>query len=136
MTTEGQMDGIRYGRALLGAVIVEVLLGVVAVPILYLSANPAPALNLAIPPASFVLAMLVVTWLFARSGRPVANGVATGLMSIMLYVVLGAVAYLVAPEQANLSQSLSLPYLAAHVLKVLGGGFGGYLIARKASPAA
>lgn len=127
----GEVEGIRWGRALLGSVLLEVLLGLVAVPAFYLSADPAATLNLVVPPASSVVALLVVAWLFRNSARPIANGLTTGFISVLLYVLLGVVAYLVAPEQTDFSQSLGLPYLASHTLKILGGGAGGWWIARR-----
>ena len=42
-----------------------------------------------------------------------------------------------APDLMDLSQTLGLPYIASHVLKVLGGAAGGYWIARgRAAPTA
>ena len=124
-------EGIRWGRALLAAVLVEVLLAVVAAPVALLAANPASTLNLVVPPASFLVTLLVVMWLFRRSNRPVANGVATGVMCLLLYVVLAFAAYRLAPERADFSQALGLSYLAAHALKIVGGWLGGWLIARR-----
>lgn len=131
----GEVGGIRWGRALLAAFIVEVLLAVVGTPLALLTPDPATTLNLVVPPASFLFALLVVMWLFRRSDRPVANGVVTGVMCLALYVVLVFAAYQLAPEQTDFSQSLSLPYLASHALKIVGGAVGGWLIARKATTA-
>jgi hypothetical protein len=126
-----QVEGIRWGRALLAALLIEVLLGVVAVPAYLMSRDPGPILDLIVPPATFAIAVLVVAWLFRRAARPVANGVVTGFLCIALYVILGVTAYLLAPNSMNLDQSLGIPYLASHVLKVLGGAAGGYWIARR-----
>jgi len=127
-----QLEGIRWGRAILGCLLVEVVLGVVAWPFMDSNAT----LDMLIPPASFLVTMLVVIWLFRRAARPVANGVATGLASVVLYLLLMGVALLVVPDQVNLSQSLGVPYLAAHALKVLGGAAGGWrLERRRATPA-
>ena len=128
-------EGIRWGRALLAALIVEVLLSVVGGTLALLTPDPATTLNLVVPPASFLLTLLVVVWLFRRAEKPVANGVATGFMCLLLYAVLMFAAYQLAPEQADFSQSLSLPYLASHTLKIVGGAVGGWLIARKATTA-
>jgi len=127
----GATGGIRWGRALAGAVMVEVVLGLVAVPAFVLAADPNALLNVVIPPASFLAAMLVVAWLFRRSERPVANGIATGIGCALLYVLLGVGAYLIAPGRVDMSQSLGLPYLASHALKILGGAAGGWWIERK-----
>lgn len=123
-------QGIRWGRALLAAVLVELLLSVIAAPVALLSAAPVATLNLLVPPASFLVTLLVVAWLFRTAERPVANGLATGLISLAIYIVLAYTAYQVAPERADFSQSLGLPYLASHLLKIAGGVAGGWWIAR------
>jgi|GEM_PF-872445 hypothetical protein len=129
--TADQAEGIRWGRAFLAALVVEVVLAIGAAPVALMSATPVSVLNAAIPPASFIVSLLVVLWLFRRTERPVANGVATGIMSLVIYLVLALIAYWLAPEQADFSQAADLPYLASHALKILGGAAGGYLITRR-----
>lgn len=125
------IEGIRWGRALLAALLVEFVLAVVAAPIALSSPAAVPTLNALVPPASFVAALLVVLWLFRRSDRPIANGVVTGLMSLLIYTILALTAYWLAPEKTDFSQAMDLPYLSSHLLKILGGAAGGYLIARR-----
>ena len=120
--------GIRWGRAFLAAIIVEIVLTVIAAPVALISAAPAAALSLLVPPASFLITLLVVVWLFCNSERPIANGLVTGLISLAIYVVLAFAASQVDPEQANLSQALGLPYLASHLLKIAGGVAGGWWV--------
>lgn len=127
----GAAGGIRWGRALLGALLIEVLLALVAAAVFGLSTDPGPQLDALVPPVSFIAGLAVVAWLFRKSDRPIANGVVTGLMCALLYVLLGVGAYLVAPERVDMSQSLGLPYLASHGLKILGGAAGGWWIERK-----
>lgn len=124
-------EGIRWGRALLAAVLVEVLLGIVATPVTLLSSTPVSTLNLLVPPLSFVVAMLVVAWLFSRAERPVANGVATGLMGVLLYVVLALLAWQLAPERMNPSDALAAPNIAAYLLKIAGCIAGGWWAGRQ-----
>lgn len=131
----GEAEGIRWGRALLGAVLVEILLGIVSVPTTLLSADPNATMNLVIPPASFVAAFIVVAWLFRRSPRPVAHGVATGIGCALLYVLLAMVAYAVVPGRVDMSQSLGAPYIASHILKVVGGWAAGLWLQRKSAAA-
>ena len=134
IVTQGN-EGIRWGRALLAAILVEVLLAVIAVPVVLSAADPASTLNLIVAPASFLAALLVVMWLFRNAARPVANGVATGVICLLIYLVLAGASYWLAPERINLSQSLGLTYLASHLLKIAGGWAGGWWIARKRTAA-
>lgn len=81
------------------------------------------------------MTLFVVAWLFRRAERPVANGVVTGLMCLLIYVVLALTAYQLAPERADFSQALDLPYLASHLLKIAGGAVGGWWVGRnRAAP--
>ena len=131
----GGATGIRWGRAVVGALLIELMLGFAAVPVFYLAADPGPALNMMIPPASFVAALLAGIWVAGASARPVASGIAAGVIAVLFYVVLGVGAYLLAPEQADLRQSTGLPYLASHALKILGAAAGGYWVQRRREPA-
>lgn len=124
-------EGIRWGRALLAAVLIEVLLGVIAAPVTLFSSTPVSTLNLLVPPLSFLVALLVVAWLFRRAERPVANGVATGLMGVLLYVILALLAWQLAPERMNPGDALAMPNIAAYLLKVVGGIAGGWWVARQ-----
>ena len=98
---------------------------------------PTPVLNMLIPPASFV-AFVAAGWWSAKPVPAVGTmqGALAGIIAIGLYVLL-AIAALIWEPGAKLSDSLTVPYLIAHVLKIAGGAVGGWLVARKvAAPAA
>ncbi len=130
----GETAGIRWGRAILGAILIELLLALAAVPVFMLAPDPGPALNMLVPPASFVAALLAGIWAAGPSARPIATGIAAGAIAVLFYILLGAGAYFLAPEQMDLSQSTGLPYLASHALKILGAGAGGYWVQRRRAP--
>jgi len=127
---EQRAEGIRWGRVILAAVIVEIALALVTAPVALLSATPAETANTIIPPASFIVVLLVALALFRHTERPVANGIAAGIASLALYVLLLLAAYGVAPEQTNFEQSLGLPVIASYVLRILGGAAGGWWVQR------
>jgi hypothetical protein len=126
---------IRWFRVFLAGFLAEVALIVVAVPFFALLKDPAPALNLVIPPASFV--MLIPFGWWAARGLPrsqVLNGFLAGLAGVVLYLAL----VIVSAElfrQGNLAASMRPAYLLAHVLKLAGGALGGWLAARKSAAA-
>jgi putative membrane protein (TIGR04086 family) len=125
---------IRWFRVLLAGFLAEVALVVVAVP-LYFLPNAQTALNIGIPPASFVVLVAFGWW--AGRGAPrseVLNGFLAGLAGVLLYVCLaagGAVA-----THRDLSAAMTPAYLLAHALKLAGGAVGGWLAARRRPAAA
>jgi putative membrane protein (TIGR04086 family) len=126
-----QPPAIRWFRDLLAGFLAEVALIVVAIPLYFLS-NSQTALNLGIPPASFVVLVAFGYW--AARGAPrshVLNGFLAGLAGVLLYVALTAVG--AAATHQDFSASLRPAYLLAHALKLAGGAVGGWLAARKAS---
>jgi hypothetical protein len=124
---------IRWLRALLAGFLAEVLLMVVAVPA-YFTSDPVKVLNLAVPPASFVVFVAFGWW--AARGLPrsqVLNGFLAGLAGVALY--LGLVVVVVAVHVTTLSASMRPEYLLAHALKLAGGALGGWLVARRSAVA-
>jgi hypothetical protein len=80
--------GVRWFRVVLAGFLAEAVLIAVAVP-LYFLPNPQTALNLGIPPASFVV-LIAFGWWAAR-GAPrshVLNGLLAGLAGVLLYLCL------------------------------------------------
>ena len=125
-----QPPTIRWIRVLLAGFLAEVALIAVAVP-LYFAPNSTLALNLGIPPASFVLLVAFGYW--AARGAPrshVLNGFLAGLAGVLLYLGL-AVVGAVATHRADISAAVTPAYLLAHALKLAGGAVGGMLAARR-----
>jgi hypothetical protein len=137
---DSAVPGLRWIRALVAAVLGEVVLILVAIPV-YSSMPQADAtalLSLIIPPASFVVFVGAGYW----SARPVAaagvlQGALAGLVAVAFYIALGFVASLFVAG-TSVTDGFTPAYLAAHALKVIGAAIGGWLVARKAraTPAA
>jgi peptidoglycan/LPS O-acetylase OafA/YrhL len=131
MTTRSDVrPGIRWGRALVGGLLIELVLMVVSVP--FVAMNRADELPTYVLPATVVAAVLAGLWVARRVERPVLHGALAGLAAILLYVVLAVVGMLAAPERTNFDTALSPSYLASHVLKVLGAMAGAWWAARRA----
>jgi len=130
MTTQVElMPGIRWGRALAGGFLIELVLMVMTVP--FVALGRAEILPNFVLPATAVAAVLVGMWVARRVERPVLHGALAGLAAILLYVLLAVGATLAAPAQADMTTAFSPAYLATHVLKVLGAMAGGWLVARR-----
>jgi putative membrane protein (TIGR04086 family) len=124
---------IRWLRVLLAGFLAEVVLVGVAIPFYFLP-DRQTALNLAIPPASF-LAFVGFGWWAAR-GLPrsqVLNGLLAGVAGVLLYVVLVLVASVAAHRDPM--TAMTPAYVMAHALKLAGGAVGGWLAARGLSRA-
>jgi hypothetical protein len=130
MTTPPDLlPGIRWGRALVGGLLIELLLIVVAVP--FFATGRPEMVSIVIVPATAVVAALCGAWAARGTHRPVLNGTLAGAAALGLYVLVAVIGSLAAPEQADLSAALSPAYLASHVFKVLGAAAGAWLVARK-----
>ena len=129
----GSESGIRWGRAVLGGLLIELALMAVTVPVFALMADPSPALDMLIPPASLVAALLVGIWVGGPAPRPVASGLVAGIAAVAIYLALTLAGYAMAPDQMDVDQSLGLPYLASHALKIVGAGAGGYWAGKRRS---
>ena len=123
-------SAIRWIRVLLAGFFAELALVAVAI-LLYFAPNSATALNLGIPPASFVLLVAFGYW--AARGAPrlqVLNGFLAGLAGVLLYLGLAVVGAL-ATHRTDISAAVTPAYLLAHALKLAGGAVGGWLAARR-----
>lgn len=128
---------LRWGRALVAAIVAELALICVAIPV-YSSMSQADAtalLSLVVPPASFVVFVVAGYW----SARPVPasgmlQGALAGLIAVVAYIALGFVASLFVAG-TSVTDGFTPAYLTAHALKIAGGGIGGWLVSRKAAPA-
>jgi len=122
---------IRWVRVLIAGFLAEVALIVVAIP-LYLMPNRQAALNLGIPPASFVVLVAFGWW--AARGAPrsqVLNGFLAGLSGVLLYLALVMVG--AAATHTDPLAAMTPAYLLAHALKMAGGAVGGWLAGRRSA---
>jgi hypothetical protein len=129
---------LRWGRALVAAILGEVALISIAVPV-YASMAQADAtalLGMVVPPASFVIFVVAGYW----SAKPVPGaallqGALAGIVAVVAYIALGFVASLFVAG-TSVTDGFTPAYLTAHVLKIAGGAVGGWIVSRKAAPAA
>jgi hypothetical protein len=129
---------LRWVRAAIAAILAEAVLICVAVPV-YASMTEADAtalLGMIVPPASFVIFIVAGYW----SAKPVPGaawlqGALAGLIAVAAYIGLGFVASLFVAG-TSVTDGFTPAYLTAHVLKIAGGAIGGWIVSRKASPAA
>jgi hypothetical protein len=126
-------QGLRWGRALVAAILGEVVLILVAIPVY--SAKPqadaTALLSLVVPPASFVVFIGAGYW--SAKGVPSAallQGALAGLIAVVAYILLGFVASLFVAG-TSVTDGFTPAYLAAHALKIAGGAIGGWLVSRK-----
>jgi hypothetical protein len=124
---------LRWLRALIAAIVAEVALICVAIPV-YSSMPQADAtalLSLIVPPASFVVFVAAGYW----SAKPVPTaglmqGALAGLIAVVAYIALGFVASLFVAG-TSVTDGFTPAYLLAHALKIAGGAVGGWLVSRK-----
>lgn len=122
---------VRWLRALGAAVVAEIVLMLVAVPIYATMADPLPTLNIAIPAASALVFLFAGYWsALPVPGRGILQGVLTGVWAVALYLAIGLVAMLFV-KGANITDGFTTAYLAAHALKVVGGAVGGWLVSQR-----
>lgn len=114
------MTNLRWGWILLGGFLAELVTFAIVIPISLLAGQQ--SLLYSAPPGSFVTS-LAFGFMVARQvpTRPVLHGSLVGVAAVLIFVGLSRAG----PEP--------LAYVAAHLLKVLGGAAGGYL-ARNREP--
>jgi putative membrane protein (TIGR04086 family) len=124
---------IRWLRVLIAGFLAEVAIIIVALP-LYFMPNQQAALNLGVPPVSFVVFVAFGWW--AARGAPrsqVLNGFLAGLAGVVLYLCLVLVASIATHRDPM--AAMTPAYMLAHALKLAGGAIGGWLAARQAANA-
>lgn len=109
---------IQWGRVLLVAFLMELVLVAIAVP-LFLS-GAGRILIYIVPPAALVATFATTVWLGRKiTSEFVLHGVLIGIAGTLMYVGLTRAE----PEPWQ--------YLVAHALKVVGGAAGGMVLARR-----
>jgi hypothetical protein len=124
---------LRWGRAVVAAILGELVLILVAIPV-YASMPQDDAtalLNVIVPPASFVVFVAAGYW----SARPVPasgwlQGALAGVIAVVAYLLLGLVASQFVAG-TSVTDGFTPAYLAAHALKIVGAAIGGWLAGRK-----
>jgi len=121
--------GIRWGRVVLGGLLIELVLMVISVP--FIAMGRPEDLPRIVVPATAVAAVVAGIWVARAVSRPVLHGALAGAAAVVLYAMLAVGAALAAPGQADFATALSPEYLASHGLKVLGATAGAWWVARR-----
>ena len=109
---------IQWGRVLLAAFLMELVLFAIAVPLTLGGAGRVPLY--VVPPAALIATFAITVWLGRRiASRLVLHGVLIGVAGTLMYVAITRGG----PEPWQ--------YLVAHALKVVGGAAGGLVLARR-----
>ncbi|HWW17480.1 MAG TPA: hypothetical protein VNY81_02570 [Candidatus Saccharimonadales bacterium] len=109
---------IQWGRVVLIAFVMEIVLIAIAVP-LFLS-GAGRVLVYVIPPAAFIATFAVTVWLGRGiKSNFVLHGVLIGIVGSLMYIAL------------TRAQPEPWQYWLAHALKVAGGAAGGMVLARR-----
>jgi hypothetical protein len=109
---------IQWGRVLLAAFLMEIVLFAIAIP-LFLSGAERVSLYV-VPPAALIATFAFSVWLGRRiRSKFVLHGVLIGVVGTLMYVGLTRAK----PEPWQ--------YLVANALKVVGGAAGGMVLARR-----
>ncbi len=114
---------VRWIRVVVAAVLAEVVLIAVAIPVtLWIGQT---ALLYVIPPACFLVTLLFGRWAARKAGvNFILHGTLVGLVAALLYIGL------------TWGQTLPMAYLISHGLKVIGGAAGGFLAGQQPRTAA
>jgi putative membrane protein (TIGR04086 family) len=114
---------LRWGRVLIGAVLMEVVLFAIAACAYFLP-NGQNLLLYVIPPACLIVSLYFGYWAARGAGnRFVLHGTLVGLVAAVVYIAL------------TWRQTLPMAYVVSHFLKVIGGALGGFIAQRRAAPA-
>jgi putative membrane protein (TIGR04086 family) len=115
------MKDIRWGWILLGGFLAELAVFLIVIPLSLLAGQE--SLLYSAPPASFA-ATFVFGMLVARKAlqRRVLHGTLVGVVAMLIYLAM------------TFGRPEPLAYVVAHVLKVLGGAAGGFVVMRRRAP--
>ncbi len=114
------MRNVRWGWILLGGFLAELAIFVIVIPLSLLAGEE--SLDYSAPPASFVATFAFGLWVARKARqRHVLHGALVGVVAVV--ILLGM----------TLDQPQSVAYIVAHLLKVLGGGAGGFLALKRST---
>src|SRR5690348_7433602 len=109
---------IQWGRVLLAALLMEIILFAVAIP-LFLGGE-GRLLVYVVPPLALIATFAVTVWLGRGfKTRFVLHGVLIGVIGTLMYIAL------------TRAQPEPWQYWVAHALKIVGGAAGGVVLARR-----
>jgi hypothetical protein len=109
---------IQWGRVVLAAFLMEVVLIAIAVPLFRSGAGG--VLVYVIPPAALIATFIITVWIGRGiHSKFVLHGVLIGIVGTLMYVALTRAK----PEPWQ--------YWAAHALKIIGGAAGGVVLERR-----
>ena len=109
---------IQWGRVLLAAFLMEVILFAIAIPLFLGGAGR--VLVYVVPPVALVATFAVTVWLGRRiKTKLVLHGVLIGVVGTLIYIAI------------TRAQPEPWQYWVAHALKVVGGAAAGIVLARR-----
>jgi len=116
-----QKLSLRWGRVLIGALLVEVVLFAIAAGAYFLP-NGQNLLLYVVPPACLVVSCYFAYWAArGAANRFILHGTLVGVVAALIYIAL------------TWRQTLPMAYTVSHFLKVIGGALGGFIAQRLAS---
>src|ERR1700682_2217549 len=111
---------VQWGRVLLAAFVMELVLIAIAVPLFKSGAGR--VLVYVIPPAALIATFAITVWLGRKiNSKFVLHGMLIGIVGTLMYIAL------------TRAQPEPWQYWLAHALKVVGGTAGGVVLARRQS---
>ena len=114
------MKNFRWGWILFGGFLAELAIFVIAIPLSLLLGQE--SLLYSAPSASFLAALAFGLWVARKAAQQhVLHGALVGVAAVLIYIGI------------SLGQPEPIAYIAAHVLKVLGGAAGGFLALKRAT---
>jgi hypothetical protein len=109
---------IQWGRVLLAALLMELVLFAIAIPLTLSGARQVPLY--VVPPVALIATFGITVWMGQRiASRLVLHGVLIGVAGTLMYVAITRGG----PEPWQ--------YLLAHALKIVGGAAAGVVLARR-----
>jgi putative membrane protein (TIGR04086 family) len=118
---------MRIGRVVVGAVVVEVVLIALAIPLSQFGQTPVTYVAVA---GSFVLPLLMAIWVARPLTKQfVLHGLLVGVVATAIFLTLNWMGRMFGPPQPP----QPVAYLYAHGLKLLGGAIGGWIAQQRAA---